>query len=348
MRCIDVSSYQGTIDWKRVKPQIDVAILRCGYGDDIVSQDDQEFFNNVNGCIENGIPFGVYLYSYAKNLTGSESIQSEIEHCKRLLGQIDVLPFCIYLDMEDDSTRYLGRKGLSSFANFFCKNMTEAGYKAGIYANEYWFNHYLDVKRISGEGYSIWCAKYSLEKPNIGVSYDIWQYSSTGTLDGIRGFVDMNEMIKDITNVREEQQIPVNQQVNVFYRVKVRRDGWLPEVKNLEDFAGWKNRPITGIAIKVDKGSIKYRVHLKEKGWLSYVTGYDIQEIKNGYAGNGQSVIDAVEVYYYTPNEIRPFKKAKYRINDYSWQYDNEKKNGQDGYAGRLGISATKFQIVIE
>ena len=58
--------------------------------------------------------------------------------------------------------------------------------------------------------------------------------------------------------------------------------------------------------------------------------------------------IDRVEVYYYTPDNIRPFKKAKYKVNNYSWQYDNEKTNGQDGYAGVRGINVTKFQIIIE
>lgn len=136
--------------------------------------------------------------------------------------------------------------------------------------------------------------------------------------------------------------------VNVYYRVKTEKHGWLPEVKNLTDYAGWENSPITGLAIRVDKGSIKYRVHLKGKGWLSYVTGYDINDIINGFAGNGKEIIDAVEVYYYTPNDIRPYKKAKYRVNDYDWQYDNERTNGQDGYGGVIGVPATKFQIVIE
>ena len=348
MKCIDVSSHQGVIDWKKVKPQIDAAILRCGYGDDIKTQDDKEFFNNVNGCIENEIPFGIYLYSYAKNLEGIESIASEVEHCKRLLSQIKILPFCVYIDMEDDSTKDLGMDKLTNFACSFCQKMTEAGYKAGVYANEYWFRNYLKVKEIAKNGYSIWCAKYSLERPNISVDYDIWQYSSTGILDGINGYVDLNEIVQDITNVRNEQQEPVNNQVNVFYKVQIQNYGWLPEVKNLNDYAGWKNHQIIGIAIKVDKGSIKYRVHLKGKGWLSYVTGYNIHEIKNGYAGNDRDVIDAIEVYYYTPNEIRPYKRAKYKVNDYSWQYDNEKSNNQDGYAGKFGVSATKFQIVIE
>lgn len=137
-------------------------------------------------------------------------------------------------------------------------------------------------------------------------------------------------------------------EVNVYYRVKTQKHQWLQEVKNLNDYAGWENSPITGLAIKVDKGSIRYRVHLKGKGWLPFVTGYDINDFNNGFAGDGVNAIDCVEVYYYTPTDIRPYKKAKYKVNNYSWQYDNEKTNGQDGYAGVYGVSATKFQITIE
>lgn len=147
-------------------------------------------------------------------------------------------------------------------------------------------------------------------------------------------------------------------EVNVYYRVKTQKHGWLKEVKNLEDYAGWENSPIIGLAIRVDEGSIKYRVHIKEikdsngnvivKGrWLPYVTDYNIKDKINGYAGNG-NIIDCVEVYYYTPNNIRPYKKSKYKINNYPYQYDNEKTKGQDGYAGVMGVTATKFQIVIE
>lgn len=137
-------------------------------------------------------------------------------------------------------------------------------------------------------------------------------------------------------------------EVNVYYRVKTQKHGWLQEVKNLEDYAGWENSPITGLAIRVDKGSIRYRVHLKGKGWLPFVTGYDINDFNNGFAGDGVNAIDCVECYYYTPNNIRPYKKAKYKVNNYPYQYDNETSNNQDGYAGVYGVSATKFQITIE
>lgn len=134
--------------------------------------------------------------------------------------------------------------------------------------------------------------------------------------------------------------------VNVYYKVKTVNYGWLPEVKNLNDYAGYNNDRITGIAIKVDKGTTKYRVHIKGGDWLPYVSGYNTNDYINGFAGNDQ-IIDAIEVYYYTPNNIRPYKRAKYKVNDYAWQYDNETTNGQDGYAGAMGVSAKKFQIEI-
>ena len=139
--------------------------------------------------------------------------------------------------------------------------------------------------------------------------------------------------------------IPSNE-VNVYYKVKTQKHGWLSEVKNLNDYAGWQNSPIIGVAIKVDKGSVWYQVHVKGGGWLDKVTGYNINDYINGWAGNNKP-IDAIRVYYNTPSNIRPFKKAKYKINNYSWQYDNETKNGQDSYAGSFGVIATKFQIEI-
>lgn len=169
------------------------------------------------------------------------------------------------------------------------------------------------------------------------------KYCPHRTLDmGWNRFINM---IK--AKLEDNSQISTNV-VNCYYKVRTQKHQWLPEVKNLDDYAGYENSPITGLAIKVDKGSIRYRVHLKGKGWLPFVTGYDINDFNNGFAGDIVNIIDCIECYYYTPNNIRPYKKAKYKINDYPYQYDNEKKNGQDGYAGVYGVTATKFQIIIE
>jgi len=142
-----------------------------------------------------------------------------------------------------------------------------------------------------------------------------------------------------------------NNDVNVEYCVKTVKHGWLPIVKNLEDYAGYEDSPIIGLAIRVDKGNIKYRVHTKSGRWLPYVTQFNLNDSINGYAGNDKE-IDAIEVYYFTPDDISPYKKAMYKVNDYDWQFDNEvcygQSYGQEGYAGKIGVTATKFQIIIK
>lgn len=139
---------------------------------------------------------------------------------------------------------------------------------------------------------------------------------------------------------------------NAYYRVFA-NGNWYPEVKNLEDYAGVKGQAVKSIAIKTDSGSVKYRVHIKNGNWLPYVTGYDINDITNGYAGNNRDDIDAVEVYYFTPAGFS-YKKAKYRVSPvngtsyYDWQTDNDKTNGMDGYAGAMNVPIDRFQLVIE
>ena len=338
LKGIDVSSHNGDINWGVVKTQIDFAIIRLGYGDNIERQDDSYFIKNVNGCIDNNIPFGVYIYSYALNLGGSESIQSEIDHTKRMLSKISQKPFCVYIDMEDDSTIKLGKTLLTDFALEFCKQITQAGYKAGVYANENWFRNYLNCSTIASYGYSIWCAKYSEYKPNITSNYDIWQYSSAGRINGINGNVDMNYMLKDIRDITPQSTPPtsdfkITYQVwediknkwlpnvvndtdyagrygsdvccvytnankgNVYYRVHYKGGSWLPEVKNRDDYAGLYNKPIDGFMIKSDTKQLKYRVHLrKQKRWLPWVTGYNINDKNNGYAGIIGQEIDAIQI----------------------------------------------------
>lgn len=145
---------------------------------------------------------------------------------------------------------------------------------------------------------------------------------------------------------------PTNQKVDVYYRVKTQKHGWLNEIKNYNNvdsmgYAGWENSPITALALRVNKGSVKYRVHVKGGGWLGWITKCDINDYYNGYAGNGKP-IDAVQIYYYTPDDIRPYKKATYKVNNYGWQHDTDTNNGQDGYAGVMGVVVTKLRVGIE
>ncbi len=135
-------------------------------------------------------------------------------------------------------------------------------------------------------------------------------------------------------------------EVNVYYRVKTQKHGWLSEVKNLEDYAGWENSPITGLAIRVDKGSIRYRVTTISGKTLGWITGYDINDYISGWAGNGEPIA-LVEAYYFTPSNIRPYQYAYYKVNNYPYQKDLIKGNGFDGFGGVRGVPMTKFQIYI-
>lgn len=151
---------------------------------------------------------------------------------------------------------------------------------------------------------------------------------------------------------------PTSNDVNVTYAVRIEGGRILPEVKNLNDYAGIENKKITDVAIKVDKGSIKYQVHVLGGKWLPWVTGYNWNDHNNGYAGCKRP-IDAIRIYYNTPASIANstgYQEAIYRVSPigsgsyYDWQKDDvvNKAKGMDGYAGALGKAMDKFQIYID
>lgn len=162
---------------------------------------------------------------------------------------------------------------------------------------------------------------------------------------GICNYYDVKYVSESESKPSVKPSTPSNK-VDVYYRVKTQAHGWLPEVENLKDFAGHKDSPIIGVAMRVNKGSIKYRVHVKGSGWLGWITGCDIEDYYKGYAGNNK-VIDAIQVYYYTPKGMK-LKEAVYKVNDFGWQHDTDKDNGQDGYAGLFGTAMTKLRISIK
>lgn len=182
---IDVSYANGNLDWSKLKGKIDFAILRCGFGGDYTEQDDAQFFNNVKGCEENAIPYGVYLYSYATDVTKAKS---EAAHALRLIKGLNFdLP--VFLDLEEPRISDLGKTRVLEIAKTFCNIIEQAGYTYGTYANKNWFDNYLTDAWYDGK--IKWLAQYNNTVTYTG-RYDIWQYTSSATIDGLNGKFDFN------------------------------------------------------------------------------------------------------------------------------------------------------------
>lgn len=344
-RGIDVSRHQKDIRWEFV--DVDFAIVRLGYGDDMPSQDDQYFLKNIQGCIKAGIPFGVYIYSYAKS---KNQVLSEVEHAKRLLGKIKEKPFCVYLDMEEEKIALeLNKETLTDFALTFCGKIEKLGYKAGIYANQNWFRTYLDVAAIREQGYSIWCARYNVERPDIRVDYDIWQYSSSGTVTGIEGNVDVNFLFNEklvperifgehsIKLINENKPKP-----QIKYQVFCLGNGenkWTEDVVNDTSEAGVKGCEISAVYVSSNIGDVIYQVHvLSENRWLPAVYNRD------DYAGKTKCAIDGFalkatgfEIQY----RVRLLKEKRWL----PWVDGYDVSDSENGYAGVLGKTIDAIQI---
>lgn len=195
---VDVSSHQKDIDWVKVKAAgIDFAIIRVGfrgYGTGAIVLDEY-FTKNIEGALSAGLDVGVYFFSQALNE------EEAIEEANVVLEQIKNynITYPVVYDAEDisgDTARTDGLLGAQITSNCiaFCEKVKEAGYTPMIYANKRWFLTRLDLTRLTD--YDLWHAAY-VDAPDTPYMYTMWQYSSTGTVDGISGPVDLNVSFVD-------------------------------------------------------------------------------------------------------------------------------------------------------
>lgn len=197
---IDVSTWQNNIDWSKVKESgIEFAMIREGYGKRDPSQIDNCFHQNAIEAQKNGIPFGVYHYSYA------QSVSDAINEANFCLDNIRPYPleYPVAFDIEDASMQHLGKRTLTDICKEFCNQIEQAGYYAMIYCNVNWLENYLYKDELL-QRYDLWLAHWGVDEPKYKCG--IWQYTSSGNVRGISGKVDMNISYKDYPSIVKHDQ----------------------------------------------------------------------------------------------------------------------------------------------
>lgn len=190
LKGIDVSKWNGRIDWKKVKKAgIDFCIIRTGYSKTV----DYKFKYNIEEAIDNGLQIGVYHFSYA---TTNTKAREEAEFCLKLIKPYKkYITLGVWFDYEYDSVNYSRRygvyptkKSVTSLAKTFCSTVEKNGYSTGIYTNLDFSSNYF-TKEVLNK-YPAWIAVWG--KMNYHGKYVMWQYTDSGRVDGIQGKVDMN------------------------------------------------------------------------------------------------------------------------------------------------------------
>lgn len=188
---IDVSKWNGSIDWNAVKNSgVSYVIIRCGYRGSSTGAliEDPKFKSNIKGAKAAGLKVGVYFFSQATN---------EVEAVEEASMAVNLvsgygLNYPIFLDVEASGGRgdAISKETRTAVCKAFCATVQNSGYSAGIYANKTWLTEKINTGSLTG--YKIWLAQYASVPTYKVTRYDMWQYSSKGKVSGISGDVDMN------------------------------------------------------------------------------------------------------------------------------------------------------------
>ena len=182
-KVIDVSTHQGSINWAKVKASgVDGVIIRAGYGRE-ADQKDVRLEDYYVGAKMAGLKVGAYHYSYADSV--ADSLCEADVMLGWLRGKLFDLP--VYYDVEEPGIT-------TDMVIAYCDKIEKAGYFVGVYANKYWLTNILDYDRI--KRFTIWVAQYN-STCTLGKPHDMWQYTSSGRINGISGNVDVNHCYRD-------------------------------------------------------------------------------------------------------------------------------------------------------
>ena len=198
IKVIDVSSYNGVVNWKKVKDNnINYAMLKIGSGinENRSGKKDSKFATNYRNAGYASIHRGVYYYSYAKTVADA---RKEADHCIRMLKEQGIKPkdldLPVAFDIEEEATFQTGRSNVTAITTTFCEKIKNAGYEPMVYSGATALNRYFQYSKI--RDYKIWVAHYTkASRPSILFHYDMWQYTSKASISGANtgmGYCDLN------------------------------------------------------------------------------------------------------------------------------------------------------------
>lgn len=190
IRGIDVSKYQGSINWKKVaKDDVDFVFVRASYG----TTSDPKFLTNARQAHENGLKVGAYHYATFKT---ASQMKSEAAHFISRLDKVDIT-YPVVLDLEDSRHKTLKKSTLTKLAVQFMDLVEAEGYTVMLYSGYNFLRDNVNVSTVSKNNYDLWIANY-LERPK-SIDHKIWQHTSYGTVSGIGGRVDINIAYEDLS-----------------------------------------------------------------------------------------------------------------------------------------------------
>ncbi len=262
---IDVSSYQGVINWEAVKNSgVTFAFIRVGTSKTI----DAQYINNLQGAAAAGIKTGVYFYSYA---TTAEQAASEAQLVLQLIAPYQV-SFPVAIDIEAEVQKSLSAEQLQAIANSFCSVINTAGYYPMVYASRNWF-----VQRMGDVAWDKWVAQYNTVN-TMPFSYGVWQYSSSGSVNGISGRVDTDYLFTDYSSIIIPSGFTTRGGKTYYYT-------------NYRWQTGWINSD-GGLYYAALDGSVQF-------GWFTDgVFSYYLDPSSGGKADIGLSTIAGLKYYF--------------------------------------------------
>ena len=332
-RGIDVSNFQGTIDWNQVKAAgIEFAILKVG---PVYGKPDSTFERNATECERLGIPYGVYYYSYARSVADANK---EADRTLAWLGgHHPSLP--VYYDLEDSyilEDSNFSKDKLAQIAQTFCNRMEAVGFKSGIYANLNWFNNYLNSPSLSG--YDHWVAQYNWRCDYAG-SYSFWQYSSSGNVPGVNGRCDMNYCFNgSFLNVDDGK-------MHIQYEAHVSNIGWMSSKRD-GSTAGTtgQSKAVEDLKVSIlnpeEDGSVQIDAHVSGIGWQGWDTP---SASEGGTTGQGRAV-EAVRLRL--TGSLAKDYDVYYRVHASNIGWMAWAKDGEE--AGTTGMSCSLEAVQIK